>query len=145
MKDFVNEHSNVWYEDLNALRKNYVTLKRKIDDYQFTFQKVKNDLHIFQEEFDQINATIIKFRECRDEYRSQVQKNINVFQELRRDWNKFRAQLRKIEQKNQIFKNNIETRLSSRFVHNNENEKSNINNDFYDDLIQQFHERTQRN
>ena len=91
MKNFVNEHSNVWYEDLSALRENYVTLKRKIDDYKFKFQKIKNDLHIFQKKLDQINATITKFRECRDEYRSQVQKDINVFQEFRQDWDKLRA------------------------------------------------------
>ena len=141
MKDFVNEHSNVWYEDLNALRKNYVALKKKIDDYKLKFQKVKNDLHIVQEKLDQINATIIRFRECRDEYRSQVQENINAFQKFRRDWDKLRAQLRKIEQKNQIFKSNIETRLSSRLVYNSEDEKSNINDDLYDDLTQQFHEK----
>ena len=144
MKDFVNEHSNVWYEDLSALRENYVALKRKIDDYKFKFQKIKNDLHIFQKEFDQINATITKLRECRDEYRSQVQENIDAFQELRRNWDKLRAQLRKIEQKNQILKDNIETRLSSRLVYNSEDEKSNINDDLYDDLAQQFHERAQR-
>ena len=100
MKDFVNEHSNVWYEDLSVLRKNYVTLKKKIDDYKLKFQKIKNDLHIFQKKLDQINATITKLRECRDEYRNQVQENIDAFQEFRRDWNKLRAQLRKIEQKN---------------------------------------------
>ena len=144
MKDFVNEHSNVWYEDLSVLRKNYVALKRKIDDYKLKFQKIKNDLHIFQKELDQINATITRLRECRDEYRSQVQKNIDAFQELRRNWDKLRAQLRKIEQKNQILKDNIETRLSSRLVYNSEDEKSNINDDLYDDLAQQFHERAQR-
>ena len=47
MKNFVNQHSNVWYEDLSALRKNYVALKKKIDDYKLKFQKVKNDLHFF--------------------------------------------------------------------------------------------------
>ena len=141
MKDFVNEHSNVWYEDLSVLRKNYVALKRKIDDYKLKFQKIKNDLHIFQKELDQINATITRLRECRDEYRSQVQKNIDAFQELRRDWDKLRAQLRKIEQENQTFKNNIETRLFSRLVYNSEDEKSNINQNLYDDLAQQSHEK----
>ena len=129
---------------MSILRKNYVALNKKIDDYKLKFQKVKDDFHILQEKFDQINVTIIRLREYRDAYRIQVQENTNAFQEFRRNRDKFRAQLRKIEQKNQIFKNNIETRLSSRLVYNNEDEKSNINNDLYDDLAQQSHEKAQR-
>ena len=91
-------------------------------------------MHIFQKKLDQINATITKLRECRDEYQSQVQEDIDAFQDLRRNWDKLRAQLRKIEQKNQTLKDNIEARLSSRLVYNSEDEKLNINDDLYDDL-----------